>query len=127
MSNRVSESEKRVMEVLWQTSPLSSKEVVERLSGEDWNKKTVKTFLNRLLKKGAIQYQQSGRQYLYSPSVAQEDFLREESAGFLDKIFGGDMKKLLATFVQSNQLSEEELSYLRTLLDEEGNNKRRHK
>ena len=54
MSNRVSESEKLVMEVLWQESPLSSVDVVARLSDRGWNEKTVKTFLNRLVKKKVV-------------------------------------------------------------------------
>ena len=119
MSNRVSESEKIVMEVLWQQSPLTSLEVVERLSDQDWNEKTVKTFLNRLVKKKVVSYQKEGRRYLYSPAVAREDFLREESRGFLNKVFKGDMKELLATFVQNKQLSEQELDYLKELLNDD--------
>lgn len=119
MTNRVSDSEQRVMEVLWQESPLSSTEVVARLEQQDWNEKTVKTFLNRLVKKQAVTFRKEGRRYLYSPAVQRENFLKTESAGFLDKIFGGDMKELLATFVQNKQLSADELDYLQRLLDDE--------
>lgn len=119
MSKRVSESEKIVMEVLWQESPLSSLDVVERLQQQDWNEKTVKTFLNRLVKKQVVSFEKDGRRYLYSPLVAREDFLSTESEGFLDKIFKGDMKELLATFVQNKQLSKQELDYLKELLESE--------
>lgn len=118
MSSRVSESEKIVMEVLWQESPLSSLDVVERLLDHGWNEKTVKTFLNRLVKKNVVSFEKDGRRYLYSPIVVREVFLAQESEGFLDKIFKGDMKELLATFVHNKQLSEQELVYLRELLDE---------
>ena len=118
MSKRVSESEKIVMEVLWQESPLSSLDVVARLQDQGWNEKTVKTFLNRLVKKNVVSYEKDGRRYLYSPVVMREAFLAQESEGFLDKIFKGDMKELLATFVHNKQLSEQELDYLRELLDE---------
>lgn len=118
MSNRVSESEKLVMEILWQESPLSSLDVVSRLSDQDWNEKTVKTFLNRLVKKKVLSYQKDGRRYLYSPMVDRVDFLSDESTGFLNKVFKGDMRELLTTFVQNKQLSEKELNYLRELLDD---------
>lgn len=117
MSNRVSESEKLVMEVLWQESPLSSLDVVTRLSNQDWNEKTVKTFLNRLVKKQVLSYQKDGRRYLYSPLIERETFLKQESDGFLKKVFKGDMKELLATFVDNKQLSADELDYLKTLLE----------
>ena len=122
MSNRVSESEKLVMEVLWQESPLSSLEVVERLHDQGWNEKTVKTFLNRLVKKDVLSYQKDGRRYLYSPLVERDTFLKQESNGFLEKVFKGDMKELLATFVNNKQLSVSELEYLRGLLDDQDNN-----
>ena len=119
MTNRVSDSEKIVLETLWQESPLSSQEVVEKLNHHGWNEKTVKTFLNRLVKKEIISFKKQGRRYLYSPLVDRAEILSEESDGFLKRVFQGDMKALLTTFVENKQLSTEELDYLRKLLDEE--------
>ena len=119
MSSRVSDSEKLVMEVLWQESPISSLEVAERLAEQGWNEKTVRTFLNRLVKKQVVDYQKSGRQYLYSPVVERETFLSEQSAGFLERVFKGDMKELLTTFVQNKKLSQQELDYLKELLEDD--------
>ena len=123
MFDRVSESEKMVMEVLWQESPLSSLDVVDRLSERGWNEKTVKTFLNRLVKKQVLSYVTEGRRYLYSPAVKRNQFLAEESHGFLHKVFRGDMKELLTTFVQNKQLSKAELDYLKDLLEEDSKKK----
>ncbi|GAA4357108.1 BlaI/MecI/CopY family transcriptional regulator [Kangiella marina] len=118
MTIRVSEAEKNVMDVLWQESPLSSLEVVEKLQSREWSEKTVKTFLNRLVKKGVVSYEKDGRRYLYSPAIEREEFLADESEGFLDKVFKGNMKELLATFVENKQLSQKELDYLKGLLDD---------
>lgn len=117
MSNRVSESEQIVMEVLWQESPLSSLEIVSRVTEQGWNEKTVKTFLNRMVKKGVISFEKEGRRYLYYPLIQRDNFLKEESQGFLNKMFQGDVKALLATFVKSDNLSQKELDYLKKLLD----------
>ena len=119
MTNRVSDSEKIVLEVLWQESPLSSQEVIARLEDHGWNKKTVKTFLNRLVKKNILSFTKQGRRYMYSPTVEKEDILSEESNGFLTRVFKGDIKALLATFVENKQLSKSELEYLKKLLDEQ--------
>jgi BlaI family penicillinase repressor len=121
MFDRVSESEKLVMEILWQESPLSSSQVVEKLQDSGWNQKTVKTFLNRLVKKGVLSYKTEGRRYLYYPLIKRDVFLAEESDGFIKKIFSGDMKELLTTFVQNKQLSKHELDYLKELLESEDN------
>ena len=84
MTSRVSESEIRVMEVLWQTSPLTASEVIDKLDDTRWNEKTVKTFLNRLLKKNAIGFKKDGRKYAYFPLIEREQLLKQESAGFLE-------------------------------------------
>ena len=123
MPGRVSESEKLVMEILWQESPLSSTDVVNRLREHGWNGKTVKTFLNRLVKKDVVSFEKDGRRYLYSPIVERDDFLLSESEGFLNKVFKGDMRELLATFVQNKQLSSQELDYLKELLDDDAEEK----
>ena len=119
MTNRVSDSEKIVLEALWQEAPLGSQDVVERLRPHGWNEKTVKTFLNRLVNKGIISFQKEGRRYLYSPEVARAEILSEETDGFLNRVFKGDIKALLATFVENKKLSESELDYLRQLLEED--------
>ena len=127
MTIRVSEAEKSVMDVLWQESPLSSVEVVEKLQSQEWSEKTVKTFLNRLVKKGVVSYEKDGRRYLYSPAIEREEFLADESEGFLDKVFKGNMKELLATFVENKQLSQNELDYLKGLLDDNKGDKESNK
>jgi Predicted transcriptional regulator len=58
---------------------------------------------------------------LYSPLVKRDTFLKQESNGFLEKVFKGDMKELLATFVNNRQISASELEYLRGLLDDQDN------
>lgn len=119
MTNRVSDSEKIVLEVLWQESPLTSQDVVIRLQDQGWKEKTVKTFLNRMVKKDVLSFKKEGRRYWYSPKVGKAEILSEESAGFVKRVFQGDIKALLATFVDNKHLSKDELHYLRKLLDED--------
>lgn len=117
MSAKISEAEKSVMEVLWRESPISSAQVFEKLTTRQWSEKTVKTFLNRLVKKGVVSFQKDGRRYLYEPLMAREVFVAQESQGFLNRVFKGDVNALLSNFVQNESLSEEQLSKLKHLLD----------
>ena len=75
---QISEAESVVMEVLWQRSPQTSEEVVAALGQrQEWQEATIKTLLNRLLNKGAIEAQKDGRRYLYSPKLRREDWVYE--------------------------------------------------
>ena len=76
----ISDAEALVMEVLWQTHPLGADDVVAALSSRtDWAEPTIKTLLNRLLNKGAVRAQKQGRRYLYSPTLAREAWVEQQS------------------------------------------------
>ncbi len=58
----VSEAESVVMKVLWERHPMTADEIVAALRDQQqWQESTVKTLLNRLLKKGAVSAEQEGR------------------------------------------------------------------
>ena len=85
---QISEAESAVMEALWERQPLAAEDVVAALAqSRHWQEATVKTLLNRLLKKGALSAEQEGRRYRYRPQMAREDYVLTESRGLLDRLF----------------------------------------
>ena len=115
----ISEAESAVMECLWQRSPQSAEEVLAALAERrDWQEATVKTLLNRLLKKGAVEAEKDGRRYLYAPVLQREEWLTRESKGLLDRLFGGRVAPLVAHFSEQRKLSKKDLAELRKLIEE---------
>jgi BlaI family penicillinase repressor len=118
-SLQISEAESVVMDVLWRNHPLGADDVVGALAeSRHWREPTIKTLLNRLLKKGAITAERDGRRYLYSPVLRREDWVRGESEGLLDRVFGGRVAPLVAHFSQHRRLSPSDVAELRRLLEE---------
>jgi predicted transcriptional regulator len=116
---QISEAESVVMEVLWQRSPRSAEDVAVALAKrQDWQEATVKTLLNRLLKKGAISAEKDGRRFLYSPVIAREAWVLGESQGLLERLFGGRVAPLVAHFSAQRKLSRKDIAELRRLLEE---------
>jgi len=114
---RISESEWELMKICWNCSPLSAQEIIDALASQsDWHPKTIKTLLNRLVKKGALGFNKDGRAYLYHPLVAEKECVTAESASFLDRVFGGSLKPMLAHFVESRRLSPDEIEEIKKLL-----------
>jgi BlaI family penicillinase repressor len=124
---QISEAESAVMEVLWQRSPQTSDEVFAALAGhQDWQEATVKTLLNRLLNKGAIEAAKDGRRYLYSPTLRREDWVMGESESLLARLFDGRVAPLVAHFSQHRKLSAADVAELRRLVDSlEGDDEQR--
>jgi BlaI family penicillinase repressor len=114
---RISESEWEVMRVVWAKSPVTAQGIIDALSAQDpWHPKTVKTLLNRLVKKRALGFHKEGRAYVYRPLVAEKDCVAAESETFLARMFGGSLKPMLAHFVESRKLSPKEIEELKGLL-----------
>lgn len=115
----ISEAESVVMEALWAASPQTAGEVVAAIAGDrDWHEATVKTLLNRLLKKGAVRADKDGRRYLYSPVLRREQWLLGESKGFLDRLFDGRVAPLVAHFSRHRKLGKRDLEELKRLIQE---------
>ena len=119
MTERISDAEHAVMEVLWEEAPLAASDVADRVDPErGWSARTVKTLLSRLLAKGAIVHEEQGRRYLYRPAIEREDFVERESEKLLDRMFGGRVTPLVAHLAERNRLSPEDIAEIEALLKE---------
>ena len=115
----ISDAEAQVMQVLWDRHPRSADEVAAALApATGWAEPTVKTLLNRLLNKGAVDAARDGRRYLYSPVLAREAWVAQQSEGLLERLFGGRVAPLVAHFSERGRLSDADVAELRKLLEE---------
>lgn len=119
MTERISDAEHSVMEVLWDEAPLSAQDVSERLAPtRDWSANTVKTLLGRLLGKQIISHEEDGRRYLYRPVVAREDYVAGESRRLMDRLFGGKLTPLVAHLAERDALTADDIAEIEALLKE---------
>ena len=115
----ISDAEWIVMEVLWRWGGAAAGDVIHALSDQkDWNHRTIRTLLARLVEKGVVETVANGNRSLYRPAVRREKCVRQESRSFLEKVFGGDASELLVHFVRNSKMSADELQRLRKLLDD---------
>ena len=116
---QISDAESVVMQALWERQPLGADEVVAAVAaGQGWQEPTVKTLLNRLLKKGAIRADRDGRRFLYSPVLRREDWLGQQSRSLVDRLFDGRVAPLVAHFSGGGGLSKDVIAARRRLLRE---------
>lgn len=110
------------MKILWVKSPLSAGEIFTELQTDDasWHPKTAQTLIGRLVKKGAVGFRGKERAYLYYPRVTEEDCVDKESESFLDRVFAGSLKPMLAHFVEHRKLSAKDISELKRILEKGG-------
>lgn len=117
MIMQISNAESVVMEQLWRESPQSAEQIVANLAdAREWQEATVKTLLNRLLKKGAVAATKDGRRYLYSPLVARADYVEAQSEDLLGRLFGGRLAPLVMHFSDRRKLSKRDVAELKQLI-----------
>jgi len=125
---KISASEWRVMEVLWERKEVRPLEIIEALEDEsDWNHRTIRTMLARLTKKGAVKITEARGRSRYAPAISRNECLQTEGKSFVRKFFGGDVQALLTHFVEEEPLSQDQVKALRSLLDSSATSKSKAK
>lgn len=114
---QISDAEWEIMKVLWQTPGLTANEVAERLAdAKQWHLKTVRTLLDRLLKKEVLEATSVDRLYRYAPLVSREECVSHASSSFLTKVFDGAFTPMVAHFVKNSPLSKKDRAELERIL-----------
>ena len=104
-----------ILKPLWERGPMAARDIYQCVPRErQWAYKTVKTMLARLVKKGALTYDQIGNSYLYKAAYTRDEMTRAATGSFVQRVFDGAMQPFLAHFAE--HVSEDELKALRTEL-----------
>ena len=115
---RLSDGEWKLMKALWRRQPQTLAELVRALNGETaWSKATVFMMLKRLIAKGAVVMDDSGKLQKYSASIAYADVEPEETESFLSRVYGGSVGMMVSNLVGRGALSEQEIQELKAILD----------
>lgn len=117
MKIRISQSELDVMDVLWAQSPLGASEVAGNLAeSKDWNIRTIKTLLSRLVEKGALSTETEGRRYLYAPLISKDSYAASATRRLSDRLFGGRAAPLVMHLAKEDGLTPNDIAELEALL-----------
>ena len=71
------------------------------------------------VKSGGGELEQEKRAvYYYSPTVSREEYGSGEARRLAEKVYGGGLTKLVASFVEDGEFSASELDELRAILEQ---------
>lgn len=115
---RISESEWDVMKIIWHDGPCQAQVVIDALAEpNEWSASTIKTLLNRLLRKGVLTHEKLGKSYVYAAAFTEAQCRADATESFIDRVFDGALSPLLAHFAGSGKkLRKEDIAELENLL-----------
>ncbi len=114
----IQDAELAVLQVLWEgEGPLPLSRILETLRQKrGWADSTVKTLLRRLQEKGAVRLEKRG---VYAAAVPQAHYRSAANSGFLQKLYRGSAKSLVAALVDEGRLTQEDIAELSALFQKE--------
>jgi BlaI family transcriptional regulator, penicillinase repressor len=114
----ITDAEWAVMECLWNADQSPAAEVIQSLkASKNWNHRTVRTLLARLVEKGAVTFEVDGPRYVYRAAIPRDRCIAREGRSFVEKFFGGDVAAMLVHFAGQARLDETEIAQLKELLE----------
>lgn len=117
MKVNLSDGEWKLMNKLWETSPMTITQLTAALQPETgWGKHTVITMLSRLEDKGAVEHDGQTPKG-YSPLLPRQAAERSETRSFLDKVYGGRLGLMMSAMVDSKALTQEDIDELTAILE----------
>jgi len=112
---KLTESEEKFAELIWQNEPIGSGDLVKLCEKEmNWKKSTTYTVLKKLCEKGFFQNVNS----VVSSLITKDEYYSRQSVRFVEDTFGGSLPKFLTAFIGGRKLSKHQAEELKRLIDE---------
>jgi len=111
---KLTESEEKFAELIWQNEPIASGDLVKLCEKEmRWKKSTTYTVLKKLCDKGIFKNENT----VVSSLVSKDDYYSGQSIRFVEDTFGGSLPKFLTAFIRGRKLSRQQVEELKKLID----------
>ncbi|MBR4933813.1 MAG: BlaI/MecI/CopY family transcriptional regulator [Clostridia bacterium] len=117
-TEKLPEAELEIMLTLWREGRAMSAGEITKSAAKGWKSATVHVLLDRLAEKGFVSCDKSSFKHLYSPIVSEENYRGGETSTLLSRFFEGSAKKMIASFISADSLSDEDLDELTAMINE---------
>ena len=115
----LTESELRLMDVLWDKDAATVREVVSALPKDrSLAYTTVMTLLQTLWKKGYLRYEKRGRAFVYHPVVDRTEARRGVIKYIVSRFFEGSPRLMMLNIVEDEAIDPKVVQDLKRLLED---------
>ena len=116
---QISNEEWRIMKIIWMEGKQTSTDLIAVLSERfDWSKSTIKTLLTRLVEKGYLTREKSGKAFVYSALLTQDQSLDLVVEEVKDKVCSKRIVQVLENLIQASDFTLADLNQLQQVLEE---------
>ena len=118
--SRLPDAELEIMKIIWKCGgSATSFQISQELEGKkEWAATTILNFLARMVDRGFLTVQRSGKLNTYISIVDEQEYLEMESRSFLERLHGNSLKSLIAALYGGEAISREDAEELKRFIDE---------
>ena len=120
-SKRLPDAELEVLACIWRLGEATVRDIREAISPyRPLAHASVVTLLNRLEEKGLVRRRKApvGKAFIYKATRAPSKTYERVVGDLVERVFGGDGIAMVASLLESQPISQDEIARLQLLLDE---------
>jgi len=111
------ESEWAILQAVWTLEPCAAPTVQEALEREKgWAYTTVKTMMDRMVKKKLLKVERIRNLCLYSSAISKPEAQRSEIMRTLKRAFNGTITPMMQFLIENDELTRQEYRHLERLI-----------
>jgi BlaI family penicillinase repressor len=116
--DRLGMLQRAVMEAVWELREATVQEVRERIERRPPPAyTTILSVMQKLEKRGWLTHRAEGRSYVYLPVRSRDEAGATSLRTFIERVFGGDRLLLFQHLLKDEDLSDQDLKALKTMID----------
>lgn len=116
MEEKLFDSERKVMEVIWKEGDVTAKNISLILNEKiGWNKNTTYTVIKKCIQKGWIERLEPD--FVCRAKITKEQAIENDTDEFVNRVFEGSVPLLFSALLRQKKMSKEELENLKQLID----------
>ena len=112
---KISEAEYEIMEIIWnQDGEVTTADIIEKLGKDNtWKHTTILTLAKRLVDKNVLNVRKKVRINYYSPAISKDEYKSYQADGFIEDMYDGSVKSLVASLYNNDKIEEEDIEELK--------------
>ena len=115
--NELTEAEWAIIQMVWEHEPVPAPAVQELLADQrGWSYSTVKTLMDRMVRKGFLTTERIRKLMLYSSAITRREAQNNEILKTLKRAFEGAMTPMMQSPLDSDHISHSELDELEAMI-----------
>lgn len=116
---KLTDTEWKIMMLLWKKSPLTVRQIEDMLKEETgWTRHSIISFLKRMMKKNYVRMEETKPARLYYPLLDKNETMLQETRLFAKKIFAGKMGLLVSSLADSEDITKDEINSMLQSLEQ---------